>query len=206
MLCWQGLYLHTVKLTVCSTSDRLEKHMGKWNTGCCWYKFSEFKSLESSDSVQHNEGNQETRRNRRARTRKQATKERGQVSELISPACWFPPFLDCRRRYSISSILAEAGNVQSRPRFNDNPSHCSCVSTHHIVLECTWVLTHHVVLETPSVKKCTWLLLCCWLPKLHWVMRAELIAELLRLSEKKRSPFFYSFFHFSLPLIFFPLC
>ena len=23
------LYLHTIKLTVCSTSDRLEKHMGK---------------------------------------------------------------------------------------------------------------------------------------------------------------------------------
>ena len=65
----------------------MEKHMGKRNTGCCWYKFSEFKSLESSDSVQHNEGNQETRRNRGARTRKQATKERGQVSKLISPAC-----------------------------------------------------------------------------------------------------------------------
>ena len=53
-----------LKMTVCSTSDRLEKHMGKRKTGCCWYKFSEFKSLESSDSVQHNEGNQETRRNR----------------------------------------------------------------------------------------------------------------------------------------------
>ena len=38
LLCWQGLYLHTVKMTVCSTSDRLEKHMGKRNTGCCWYK------------------------------------------------------------------------------------------------------------------------------------------------------------------------
>ena len=104
------------------------------------------------------------------------------------------PVSQDRRRYSISSFLAEAGNVQSRPRFNDNSSHCSCVSTHHIVLECTWVLTHHVVVETPSVKKCTWLLLCCWLPKLHRVMRAELTAE-LRLSEKKRSPYFpLSFF------------
>ena len=65
-----------------------------------WYKFSEFKSLESSDSVQNNEGNQETKRNRGAKTRKQATKERRQVSELISPACWCPPFLHCRREYS----------------------------------------------------------------------------------------------------------
>ena len=40
-------------------------------------------------------------------------------------------------------------------------------------------------------------------------MRAELIAELLRLSEKEEISiivFVYSFFHFPLLLIFFPLC
>ena len=31
---------------------------GKENTSCSWKKFSEFNSLESSDSVQHNEGDQ----------------------------------------------------------------------------------------------------------------------------------------------------
>ena len=41
-------------MTVCSTSGRTEKHVGK-NTGCSWYKFSEFKSLETSDSEQRNE-------------------------------------------------------------------------------------------------------------------------------------------------------
>ena len=49
---------HDPVITVCSTSDHKEKHMGKRNTGCCWYKFSEFNSLESSDSVQRNEWGQ----------------------------------------------------------------------------------------------------------------------------------------------------
>ena len=49
--------------------------MGKRNTSCCWYKFSEFKSLESSDSEQHNEGNQETRRNQGTKARKKAKKK-----------------------------------------------------------------------------------------------------------------------------------
>ena len=49
-------------MTVCSTSDLNEKHVGKKNTGCSWKKISEFNSLESSDSVQHNEGNLGDRR------------------------------------------------------------------------------------------------------------------------------------------------
>ena len=81
------MYLHTVKLTVCSTSDRMEKHMGKRNTGCLWYKLSEFKSLESSDSVQHNEGNQENQEKLGSQDTQTGNKRKGQVSELIIPAC-----------------------------------------------------------------------------------------------------------------------
>ena len=44
-------------MTVCSTSDHKEKDVRK-NTVCSWYKFSEFNSLESSDPVQRNEGDQ----------------------------------------------------------------------------------------------------------------------------------------------------
>ena len=47
--------MHTVDDSVQYIGSR-EKQMGKRNTGCYWYKVSEFKSLESSDSVQHDKG------------------------------------------------------------------------------------------------------------------------------------------------------
>ena len=43
------------------------------------------------------------------------------MSELISPACCFPPYVECKRWYSVSSVLAEAGCVQSRLRFVGKP-------------------------------------------------------------------------------------
>ena len=47
----------TLQMTVCSTSGHKEKHV-EINTGCYRNKLSEFESLESSDSVQRNEGGQ----------------------------------------------------------------------------------------------------------------------------------------------------
>ena len=50
---------YTLLMTVCSTSDMREKHEGiRNNTSCCWSKFSEFKSLEPSDSEQRVDGGQ----------------------------------------------------------------------------------------------------------------------------------------------------
>ena len=43
-------------MTVCSTLNIRETQRYKINTGCCWNKFSEFKSLESSDSEQRDKG------------------------------------------------------------------------------------------------------------------------------------------------------
>ena len=45
-------------MTVCCTSDHKEKHVGKKHKLQLEKKISEFKSLESSDSVQRNEGGQ----------------------------------------------------------------------------------------------------------------------------------------------------
>ena len=63
------------QMTACSTLDHKEKHMGKRNTGCCWYKFSEFRSLEPSDSVQRNEGGQGNQENHEESKRKSVSGE-----------------------------------------------------------------------------------------------------------------------------------
>ena len=92
-------------------------------------------SIESSDSVQHKEGNLETRRTGGARTNKRAPKEDRQVSEHISPSCRFPPYIEWKRWYSISSVLVEAGYAQSRLRFVVTFPHVFCLATHHVALE-----------------------------------------------------------------------
>ena len=86
-------------MTVCSTSGRDEKitrkaeKKGGTSVAVMNSLNKNSPSIESSDSAQHNERNQETRRNRGARTRRQAPKEGRHVSELIGPACCFPPFV-----------------------------------------------------------------------------------------------------------------
>ena len=72
-------------MTVCSTSDHKEKHVGKKNTGCSWYKLSEFKFLESSDSVQRNEGGQGDPGRQPDSQRKCVLYTQGE-DEMLSPA------------------------------------------------------------------------------------------------------------------------
>ena len=90
--------------------------MGKRNTGCYWYKFSEFKSLESSDSVQHNEGNQETLRNGGARTRKQSVRP---GDFLLS---W--------------TVGGGTQYLRSWPKLEMSSRDRALLATHHVVLEC----------------------------------------------------------------------
>ena len=96
-------------MTVCSTSDLDEKNgrLKKKTQGSC-NEFSELNSpsIESSDSVQHNEGNLETRRTGGARTNKRTPEEENgrYLSSSVRPVA-FPPYIECRRWYSISSVL-----------------------------------------------------------------------------------------------------
>ena len=102
-------------MTVCSTSNtREKKRRDEVNTGCCWNKVSEFKSLESSDSVQRIEGGQGDP----GRTRKTT----GQPEEACggyrrSPVHHdrFPSFLSQDWWYAFSaSVLVETGLALSR--------------------------------------------------------------------------------------------
>ena len=63
--------------------------MKKRNTGCCWYKFTEFQSLESSDSAQHNEGNKETRRGEPGHADRQQKKGDKCQSSSVRPVDFF---------------------------------------------------------------------------------------------------------------------
>ena len=102
------------------------------NTGCCWNKFSEFKSLESSDSVQRIEGCQEDP----GRTRK-TTGEPDEAcgryrSSSVHPDR-FPPESSLVVRI-FSQVLVDTGLAQSRLLIKQsfphiillvNPSPCS---------------------------------------------------------------------------------
>ena len=119
--CWQGLHLHTVDDSVQHMgSQGRKKHVGNKDTSCCWKKISEFESLESSDSVQHNEG-------RSRKTTGQPEEMCGRCRSSSVRPDRFPP-------------LFESGLVRnthfrlqswSRPVL---PSRT--LSTHHEVLDC----------------------------------------------------------------------
>ena len=64
--------------------------MGKRNTGCCWHKLSEFKSLESSDSAQRNAGGQGDPGRQPDSQRKCVA---GTTSSSVRPDC-FPPLFE----------------------------------------------------------------------------------------------------------------
>ena len=53
-----GLHVHTVDDSVQYIEHKRKTRRDKINKGCCWNKFSEFKSLESSDSEQRVDGDQ----------------------------------------------------------------------------------------------------------------------------------------------------
>ena len=83
---------YTLLMTVCSTSNTRETRREKINTSCCWNKFSEFKSLESSDSEQRVKGVkriQEEPGRQQENGRKRVASTVANQSTLIA----FPPFL-----------------------------------------------------------------------------------------------------------------
>ena len=88
--------------------------MGEINTGCCWNKFSEFKSLESSFSVQRIEGGQ----GYPGRTRKttgQPDEACGRYRSSSVLPDRFPPVLSQDWWYAFSaSVLIKTGLAQSR--------------------------------------------------------------------------------------------
>ena len=62
---------YTLLMTACSTSNIRETGKDKINTGCCWNEFSEFKSLEYSDSEQRvKEGHGDPRSGRQQENRR----------------------------------------------------------------------------------------------------------------------------------------
>ena len=122
---YAGLHIHTVDDSVQYIEDKRKTRRGEINTGRCWTKFSEFKSLESSDSVQRIEGCQGDP----GRTRNTTGKPEGsvwQVPQLIStPPDRFAPFFESGLVVRIfSSVLVETGRDQS----------CPVSTVHHIIL------------------------------------------------------------------------
>ena len=79
---------HTLLMTVCTTSNIRETRRDKINTGCCWNKFSEFKSLESSDSEQRVKGGKGIQEDN-----KKLEESRGRYRGSSVPPDRFPPFL-----------------------------------------------------------------------------------------------------------------
>ena len=100
---------YTLLMTVCSTSNMRETRRDKINTGCCWNKFSEFKSLDSSDLEQRVKRGQEDPR----RTKKTTGKPEEACDEYRSSSVHpdrFPPVLETSLVVRIfPSVLVEAG-------------------------------------------------------------------------------------------------
>ena len=80
---------YTLLITVCSTSNIRETRRDKINTGCCWNKFTEFKSLAPSDSEQRVKGGQGDPGRQQKTTEEACGKYR---SSSVHPDR-FPPFL-----------------------------------------------------------------------------------------------------------------
>ena len=133
-LVWLALlarFALTLQMTVCSTSDHKEKHV-EINTVCYRNKLSEFESLESSDSVQRNEGGQGDLGRQPGSPRKSVASTVAHQSVLIA----FHLSLSQDWRYTFSaSVLVETGLAQSHLFFGVifphtvflllNPSRCS---------------------------------------------------------------------------------
>ena len=100
--------------TLCTTSNTRKKtRRDEINTGCCWNKFSDFKSLESSDSVQRIEGGQGIQQGRQPDNRREAC---GRYRSSSVHPDRFPPFLSQDWWYAFSaSVLVEIGHLHIAP-------------------------------------------------------------------------------------------
>ena len=132
-LVWLALlarFALTLQMTVCSTSDHKEKHV-EISTGCYRNKLSEFESLESSDSVQRNEGGSR-------KTTGQPEEERGRYRNSSVHPDRFPPLFGSGLVVHI--FCFSLGRDRSCPVATVHRSNLSalsfCSSTHHDVLEC----------------------------------------------------------------------
>ena len=104
---------HTLLMTVCSTSNIRETRRDKINTGSCWNNFSEFRSLESSDSEQRVKGGQP------GRTRKTTGKPEEACGRYrcssVNPDR-FPPFLRQAWWYVVSIRLGRGRHRSCQSR------------------------------------------------------------------------------------------
>ena len=83
---------YTLLMTVCSASNIRETRREQINTGCCWNKFSEFKSRESSQSEQRVKVDQ-VDPGRTRKTTGQPEEARGRYRSSSVHPDRFPPFL-----------------------------------------------------------------------------------------------------------------
>ena len=133
-------------MTVCSTSNIRETRRVRINTGCCWDKFSEFKSLESSDSKQRVKGSQGDP----GRTGKTTGKPEEACGKYRSSSVLpdrFPPFLrqawwyvlslqSWSRPGRVSLVLTVLHFILSSHRFARQPITMFLNVTHYEVLDC----------------------------------------------------------------------
>ena len=105
----------------------------KQNTSCCWYKFSEFESLKSSDSLQHNEGGQVDPGRQPDNRRKCVTGTVAHQSVLIA-------FHLSSVRIGGTHFLLQSWSRPVLPNLECSSQKSFltyfCYSTHHEVLEC----------------------------------------------------------------------
>ena len=100
------------------------------NTGCCWNKLFESKSLKSSDSVQRIVGRQGDPGRTRMTTGKPEEACGKYCSSSVHPDR-FPPFVSQAWWYTFSaSVLVETGPARNLS------THSFCSSTHHDDLDC----------------------------------------------------------------------
>ena len=128
-------------MTACSTSNTSEKiRRDEINTGCCWNKFSEFKSQESSDLCNSSKGVRgiQEEPGRQPDNRREAC---GRYRSSSVHPDRFPPFLSQDWWYTFSaSVLVETSRDRSCPvstvHHRNLSTHSFCSSTHQNVLEC----------------------------------------------------------------------
>ena len=130
--------------TVCSTSNHEMNSKEHITTHRLWLeRIHEFKSLESSDSEQHNEEVRETKRGRadQGNQEKKTHPKRKLAGTVAHQSLLFPNQISCfgtRKSYSISSSFVENSSHCAWPS-NVNPSRsswmqvCCCFQMRHFV-------------------------------------------------------------------------
>ena len=138
---------YTLLMTVCSTSNIRETRRDKINTGCCWNKFYDFNSLESSDSEQRVKGCQgDPRRTRKTTIKPEEACGKCRCSSvhpdrfppLLRQAWWYVLSLQSwSRPEPVLPVLTVHHIILSSHTFARQPIMMFLKVTHHEVLDCT---------------------------------------------------------------------